>query len=56
MTQVLRFLSPAAIGFLADAAMLALLLHRLRRLDPFVARVLSIGFALSVTWLAQPPS
>lgn len=43
------FLVAGTIGFLADAGMLALLLH-LSPLGPFTARVIAILFALSVTW------
>jgi putative flippase GtrA len=50
MTRFARFLIAGGIGFLADAAMLTLLVH-LFAMNPFVARVLSIGFALCVTWL-----
>lgn len=45
-----RFLLTGGIGFLADAGALALILAS-TPLDPFAARVLSIGFALAVTWL-----
>lgn len=48
--QVPRFLLTGGIGFLADAGALALLLAS-TPLDPFTARVVSIGFALTVTWL-----
>ncbi|CAG1011576.1 MAG: GtrA family protein [Rhizobiaceae bacterium] len=48
--QVARFLLTGGIGFLADAGALALLLAA-TPLDPFAARVLSIGFALTITWL-----
>ena len=45
-----RFIVAGGVGFVADAAMLCLYwLHAL--LNPFVARLLSIGFALAVTWL-----
>jgi len=50
MGRVLRFVLAGGIGFLADAGMLALLLAT-TPLGPFVARVCSILFALSVTWL-----
>ena len=43
------FLVAGTIGLLADAGMLALLLH-LSPLGPFAARVIAIFFALSVTW------
>jgi putative flippase GtrA len=52
MTRPARFLVAGGIGFLADAAMLALLTGYFA-LNPFLARVLSIGFALSVTWLVN---
>jgi putative flippase GtrA len=44
------FVVAGSIGFLADAAMLALLLV-LDAMGPFMARVIAIGFALSVTWV-----
>jgi putative flippase GtrA len=50
MKRLSRFLFAGAVGFLADAAMLATLLH-LWSMNPFLARLLSIGFALTVTWL-----
>jgi putative flippase GtrA len=50
MSRLRRFIVAGGIGFLADAAMLALLVHAFL-LNPFVARLLSIGFALAVTWL-----
>lgn len=50
MSRVARFLVAGGIGFLADAGMLAMLTGPLR-LDPFLARLLSICFALGVTWL-----
>lgn len=43
------FLVAGSIGFLADAGMLALLLH-VSPLGPLVARGVAILFALSVTW------
>ena len=49
MKRVARFVFAGGIGFLADAAALWLLLS-VTPLGPFVARVLSIGFALTVTW------
>ncbi len=48
--QVARFLLTGGIGFFADAGALAFLLAA-TPLDPFSARVGSIGFALCVTWL-----
>ena len=49
MSRVLGFVVVGGVGFLADAGMLALLLAA-TPLDPLSARVLSIGFALVVTW------
>jgi putative flippase GtrA len=43
------FVVAGTIGFLADAGMLALLLHG-TPLGPFAARVIAILFAMSVTW------
>lgn len=43
------FVVAGGLGFLADAGMLALLLHA-TPLGPFSARVVAILFALSVTW------
>lgn len=43
------FLVAGTIGFLADAGMLALLLH-VSPLGPFAARVAAILFAMAVTW------
>jgi putative flippase GtrA len=50
MRRLSRFLFTGAVGFVADAAMLASLLQ-LWSMDPFLARLLSIAFALTVTWL-----
>ena len=50
MRRLSRFLFAGAVGFVADAAMLATLLH-LWSMNPFLARLLSIAFALTVTWL-----
>ena len=50
MKRLARFIFAGGVGFLADAAALWLLLAA-TPLGPFVARVASIGFALSVTWL-----
>jgi len=47
--RLARFILAGGIGFVADAAALWLLLA-VTPLGPFVARVLSIGFALCVTW------
>lgn len=52
MSRVLRFAVVGFIGFVADAAMLALLLAA-TPLGPFLARLASVGFALSVTWLCN---
>lgn len=49
MKRLARFVFAGGVGFLADATALAILLG-LTPLGPFVARVLSIGFALTVTW------
>jgi putative flippase GtrA len=47
--RLVRFALAGGIGFLADAAALWLLLAA-TPLGPLTARVLSIGFALCVTW------
>lgn len=47
--RLFRFALAGGIGFLADAAALWLLLSA-TPLGPLLARVLSIGFALGVTW------
>lgn len=49
MSRLARFVLAGGVGFIADAATLWLLLA-MTPLGPFVARVLSIGFALCVTW------
>ncbi|RUW52181.1 MULTISPECIES: GtrA family protein [unclassified Mesorhizobium] len=49
MQRIVRFVFAGGIGFVADAAALWLLLA-VTPLGPFVARMLSIGFALFVTW------
>lgn len=49
MGRLARFVFAGAVGFVADAAALWLLLA-VTPLGPFAARVLSIGFALCVTW------
>ncbi|MER9352304.1 GtrA family protein [Mesorhizobium sp. M0514] len=49
MSRLVRFVLAGGVGFVADAAALWLLLA-VTPLGPFVARVLSIGFALCVTW------
>lgn len=50
MKRILRFLLAGGIGFLVDAAVLALLLA-LTPLDPFSARLVSIAVALATTWM-----
>lgn len=50
MKRLTRFALAGGVGFLADAAMLALLLA-FTPLGPFFARILSICFALTVTWM-----
>lgn len=50
--KLLRFVVAGGIGFIADAAMLALLLA-VTPLGVFAARLGSIAFALSVTWLVN---
>lgn len=52
MNRILRFAMVGGVGFVADAAALALILH-LTPIGPFAARVVSIGFALTVTWLCN---
>ncbi|MDP3898570.1 MAG: GtrA family protein [Mesorhizobium sp.] len=49
MGRIARFALVGGIGFLVDAAVLALLLGA-TPLDPFRARLVSIGAALLVTW------
>ncbi|UCI26713.1 GtrA family protein [Mesorhizobium sp. B2-8-5] len=49
MGRLIRFILTGGIGFVADAAALWLLLAA-TPLGPMAARVLSIGFALCVTW------
>ena len=49
MSRLVRFVFAGGIGFVADAGALWLLLA-VTPLGPFVSRVLSIGFALCVTW------
>ncbi|MGX5800879.1 GtrA family protein [Bradyrhizobium sp. Arg314] len=49
MDRLVRFALAGGIGFAADAAALWLLLSA-TPLGPLSARVLSIGFALCVTW------
>lgn len=60
MQRLVRFVVAGGVGFVADAAALWLLLA-ITPLGPLTARVLSIGFALCVTWqinrhLTFPPS
>lgn len=50
MKRLTRFVLAGGVGFLADAAVLALLLA-FTPLGPFFARILSICFALTVTWM-----
>ncbi|MGX5848237.1 GtrA family protein [Mesorhizobium sp. PL10] len=49
MSRLARFVLAGGVGFVADAAALWLLLA-VTPLGPFIARVLSIGSALCVTW------
>lgn len=49
MGRVARFVLAGGAGFVADAAALWLLMHA-TPLGPLSARVLSIAFALCVTW------
>jgi putative flippase GtrA len=49
MGRLIRFILTGGIGFVADAAALWLLIS-VTPLGPLSARVLSIGFALCVTW------
>lgn len=50
MSRFLRFAIAGGVGFLADAAMLWLLLLG-TPIGPFAARLLSIAFAMGVTWV-----
>ncbi|MER8864792.1 GtrA family protein [Mesorhizobium sp. M0751] len=50
MGRFARFIVAGGIGFVADAAALWLVLT-IAPLGPFAASIISIGFALSVTWL-----
>jgi putative flippase GtrA len=52
MSRVLRFAIVGGIGFVADAAALWLLLAT-TPLGPFLSRLVSIGFGLTVTWLCN---
>lgn len=50
MNRLVRFVFAGGMGFIADAGALALILG-VTSLGPFVARILSIAFALVVTWM-----
>jgi putative flippase GtrA len=50
VNRFLRFLAIGTVGFVADAGMLGALLVW-TPLGPYSARLVSIGFALLVTWL-----
>lgn len=50
VNRLARFAIVGAIGFLADAAALAIVLAA-TPLGPFAGRVVSVAFALTVTWL-----
>jgi len=52
MNRILRFAVVGGLGFLTDAAVLALLLA-ITPLGPFLARLVSIGVAMTVTWLCN---
>lgn len=52
MSRILRFAFVGGVGFLTDALLLALLLA-VSPLGPFVARIVSIGCAMTVTWLCN---
>lgn len=52
MSRILRFAFVGGLGFLTDAAVLALLLAA-TPLGPLLARVVSIGAAMTVTWLCN---
>lgn len=52
MNRILRFAFVGGLGFLTDAAVLALLLA-VTPLGPFLARLLSIACAITVTWLCN---
>jgi putative flippase GtrA len=51
-SRILRFAVVGGIGFVVDAAMLALLLAA-TPLGPFLSRLVSIGFGLTITWLCN---
>lgn len=50
MRKLLRFAIAGGIGFIVDAALLALLLH-ITPLGPFIARLIAIAVAMVVTWM-----
>lgn len=50
MKRIVRFVFAGGIGFVADAVVLAMLLAT-TPLGPFGARLISIGVALTTTWL-----
>lgn len=52
MSRILRFAFVGGLGFLADAAVLAFLLAA-TPIGPFAARIISIGVAMTVTWLCN---
>lgn len=49
MKKLLRFAIAGGIGFLVDAGVLTLLLH-VTPLGPFIARLIAIAIAMTVTW------
>jgi putative flippase GtrA len=52
MNRILSFALVGGIGFVTDAAVLALLLAA-TPLGPFLARLVSIGLAMTVTWFCN---
>ncbi len=52
MRKFMAFAVTGGLGFLADFAMLAFLIHSAGS-NPFSARVLSILFAMTLTWLVN---
>lgn len=52
MSRFLRFALVGGLGFATDAAVLAFLLE-ISPLGAFLARILSIGCAMAVTWLCN---
>lgn len=50
MKRLLAFAIAGGLGFVVDAAVLALLL-RLTVLGPFAARIISIAVAMAATWI-----